>query len=74
VVVSGQVNLLELDRLIGSNLSTLNSVTLSGLLVEHLEMIPERKLCVRVSGYPMEIIKTTDSMITLVKIFPELKT
>ena len=27
----------------------------------------------RVSGYPMEIIKTTDSMITLVKIFPELK-
>jgi Mg2+/Co2+ transporter CorB len=70
-LVSGQMNLLELDRLIGSHLSTSNAVTLSGLLVEYLEMIPERNLSVCIHGQRMEVVKFSESMITLVKILPK---
>jgi Mg2+/Co2+ transporter CorB len=45
--------------------------TLNGLIIEHLEDIPEANLSVRISGYPIEIIDVNENMIKVVRILPQ---
>ena len=69
--VSGQMKLLELDRLIGYDFSRSNAVTLSGLIVETLETIPVTNVCLRMDGYCMEIRRVSKNRVAQVKIFPK---
>jgi Mg2+/Co2+ transporter CorB len=45
--------------------------TLSGLIVEYLEDIPQTSLGMRIAGYPIEIIEIKENMIKQVKVFPQ---
>jgi Mg2+/Co2+ transporter CorB len=72
VIVSGKMNLLDLDRCLGSQFSTANATTLSGLIIEYLEVIPSCLLGFWLGGYPMEILKLNQHTIASVKIYPEL--
>ena len=45
--------------------------TLSGLIVEYLENIPDANLSLRIAGYPIEVLEVKENMIKLVKIQPK---
>ena len=44
--------------------------TLSGLIVEYLEDIPDANLSIRIAGYPVEVLEIKENMIKQVKIQP----
>jgi Mg2+/Co2+ transporter CorB len=44
--------------------------TLNGLILDHLEDIPETGTSLKISGYPIEIIQTQDHIVKVVRIFP----
>jgi Mg2+/Co2+ transporter CorB len=42
---------------------------LNGLILEHLQDIPESGLSVKIAGVPMEIVHTKDRVIRTVRLF-----
>lgn len=71
--IDGSVNLRDLNREMKWTLPIEGPKTVSGLIVEYLEMIPDVSLCVRIAGYPIEIIDIEDKTIKTVRVWPELK-
>ena len=67
-LVNGAANIRELNRAQGWELPTDGPKTLNGLIVEMLETIPEPSTCVKISGYPLEIIASDDKRIRTVRI------
>jgi Mg2+/Co2+ transporter CorB len=43
--------------------------TLNGLILEHLQDIPEAGTSLKICGYPIEIIQTQDRVVKVAKIF-----
>jgi Mg2+/Co2+ transporter CorB len=70
VLVDGSANLRELNKEMGWNFPTEGPKTLNGLILEHLEDIPDANISVRIFGYPIEIIEIKDNMIKTVRIMP----
>jgi len=68
VLVDGAVTLRELNRLLGLELPLDGPRTLNGLIVEHLQDIPEVGVGVRVGGVAMEIVQTQDRKIKMVRL------
>jgi Mg2+/Co2+ transporter CorB len=68
-LVDGSHSLRELNRLLGLDLPLDGPKTLSGLIVEHLQDIPEAGVCLRIAGVAMEIVQTQDRRIKIVKLF-----
>ncbi len=73
VIVDGGVNVRDLNRSMHWDLPTAGPKTLSGLIVEYLEAIPEEKVCVRIGGYPIEVVDIEGNLIKLVRVIPKLK-
>jgi Mg2+/Co2+ transporter CorB len=74
-LVDGSHSLRELNRLLGLDLPLEGPKTLSGLVIEYLQDIPEAGVCLRVAGVAMEIVQTQDRRIKIVKLFrPTLAT
>ncbi len=71
VLVDGSANVRELNKEMNWHLPTEGPKTLNGLILEYLEEIPENKVSVRLDGYPLEIIETTENMIKTVRVMPE---
>lgn len=71
-LVDGAANLRELTRATQWLLPTDGPKTLNGLILEYLETLPTSGTCVRLHGYPMEIMQVKDNMIKSVKVMPEL--
>jgi len=72
-LVDGGVNIRELNRSLGWVLPTQGPKTMNGLIVEHLEMIPENNVCLRIAGYPIEVVKIEQNAIKIVRIWPDLR-
>lgn len=72
-LVDGGVNIRELNRSLGWVLPTQGPKTINGLVVEHLEMIPESNVCLRIAGYPIEIVRIEQNAIKQVRIWPDLR-
>ena len=72
-IVDGGANIRELNRLMHWDLPTEGPKTLSGLITEALESIPIVNTCLRINGYPMEIIQVKDNMAKTVKIMANLR-
>ncbi len=71
-LVSGNIAVRELNRIAGWELPTDGPKTLSGLVIEYLEMIPIAGIAARIAGYPMEVIQVSGNMIRQVRVWPEL--
>jgi Mg2+/Co2+ transporter CorB len=67
-LVSGTANIRELNRAQDWELPTDGPKTLNGLIVELLETIPEPSTCLKISGYPLEIIASDDNRVRTVRI------
>jgi Mg2+/Co2+ transporter CorB len=71
-LVSGAANIRELNRAQGWELPTDGPKTLNGLILELLETIPEPTTCLKVSGYPLEIVASDDNRVRTVRIGPRV--
>lgn len=69
VIVDGGRSLRELNAKLGLSLPLEGPKTLNGLLLEHLQDIPESGLSVRIGQVAMEILHTEDRMVRSVRIF-----
>ncbi|MDK1311544.1 HlyC/CorC family transporter [Pseudoalteromonas ardens] len=73
VVVDGGANVRDLNKEMHWHLPTEGPKTLSGLIVEHLEDIPQTQLGLKIAGYPMEVVEVKENMIKVVKVYPHKK-
>ena len=70
-LVDGSATIRDINKEMNWHFPTDGPKTLNGLILEHLEDIPEANLSVRIAGYPVEIIDVTDNMIKTVRVMPE---
>jgi Mg2+/Co2+ transporter CorB len=68
VLVDGAISLRELNRQLELDLPLDGPRTLNGLIVEHLQDIPEVGVGMRISGIPMEIIQTQNRKVKMVRL------
>jgi Mg2+/Co2+ transporter CorB len=68
-LVEGSVSLRELNRKLGLALPLDGPKTLNGLILEHLQDIPESGVSVKIADVPMEIVQTQDRIIKTVRLF-----
>jgi Mg2+/Co2+ transporter CorB len=72
-LVDGSATIRDINKEMSWEFPTDGPKTLNGLIVEHLEDIPQNQLSTRIAGYPLEIIAVTDNMIKTVRVIPELR-
>ncbi|PSU28351.1 HlyC/CorC family transporter [Photobacterium lutimaris] len=70
LMIEGSANIRDLNKSLNWVLPTDGPRTLNGLILEHLEDIPDSQLSIEVSGYQMEIIEVSDNMIKQVRVLP----
>lgn len=65
----GAMPVREVNRALGLGLPTDGPKTLSGLIVEHLQDLPEADVSIKIGGVPMEIVHAQGRTIKTVRIF-----
>lgn len=68
ILVEGGNTLRDLNRKLGYKFPLDGPKTLNGLILEHLQDIPEPGTSVKIAGYPMEILQTQDRVIKSVRL------
>jgi len=69
-LVAGSANLRELVRTLNWELPTDGPKTLNGLIIEHLQTLPESGTSLMIAGYPIDIIQTQDNMVRTARLRP----
>jgi len=69
-LVEGATLLRELNRKLGFNFPLDGPKTLNGLILEHLQTIPEPNTSVKIAGYPLEIVQTQGRAVKAVRMVP----
>ncbi len=72
-LVEGSAYIRELNRTMHWELPTQGPKTLNGLILEHLESIPEPGTSVKIAGYPIDILQTTNNAIKTARLHPALR-
>lgn len=72
ILVDGRITVRDLCRVTHWQLPMDGPKTLSGAIVEQLEMIPATGVGVRLAGYPMEIKQVSGNTIRLIQVWPHL--
>ncbi len=70
ILLEGSSSLRELNRKLGLNLPLDGAKTLNGLILEHLEDIPETGTSLKIAGCPIEIIQVQDRTVKVARLFP----
>ncbi|MBI3901539.1 MAG: HlyC/CorC family transporter [Nitrosomonadales bacterium] len=73
LLVEGGTPLRDLNRKLGMHFPLDGAKTLNGLILDHLQNIPETGTSLKVADYPIEIIQTQDRVVKVAKIFPALR-
>ena len=60
----------ELNRKLGFNFPLDGPKTMNGLILEHLQEIPEPSTSVKIADHAIEIVQTHDRVVKAVRIFP----
>jgi Mg2+/Co2+ transporter CorB len=69
-LVDGATSVRELNRELKLQFPLDGPRTLNGLLLEHLEAMPEAGVSVLIAGYPVEVVQVQDRMVKTAKIGP----
>lgn len=67
-LIDGTMNVRELNKVQDWELPTDGPKTVNGLILELLETIPDPGTCLKIDGYPIEIVATDDNRISSVRI------
>jgi len=70
VLVEGVITLRQLNRKLSLHFPLDGPKTLNGLILEHLEDIPEPGTTVKIAGHPIEIVQTQDRAVRSARIYP----
>ena len=73
LLVEGGTPLRDLNRKLGMHFPLDGAKTLNGLILDHLQDIPEAGTSLKIANYPIEIIQTQDRVVKVAKIFPALR-
>ena len=73
LLLEGSSSLRELNRKLGLHLPLGEAKTLNGLILEHLQDIPEAGTSLKIGDYPIEVIQTQDRAVKVVRLFPAQK-
>lgn len=69
-LVDGSASLRELIKTMHWDLPTDGPKTFNGMIVEHLESLPETGTSLMVSGYPIDVVQTQDNAVKTARIRP----
>ena len=72
-LIDGGAYIREINRTMGWELPTDGPKTINGLIIEYLESIPETGTSVKLAGYPIDIVQTTNNTIKTIRIHPALR-
>jgi Mg2+/Co2+ transporter CorB len=67
-LVEGATLLRELNRKLGFKFPLDGPKTLNGLILEHLQSMPEPGTSIKVAGHPLEIVQTQDRVVKAVRV------
>ncbi|OOF70395.1 HlyC/CorC family transporter [Rodentibacter caecimuris] len=67
-IIEGSANLRDLNRLFGWELDTEDARTFNGLILEHLEEIPDEGKTCQINGLQITILEVNDNMIKQAKV------
>lgn len=70
IIVEGVANIRELNKEMNWELPIDGPKTVSGLIIEQLGDIPQLPMCLRINGYAIEIIESSDNLVKLVRFLP----
>ena len=70
VLVEGATPLRELNRKLGFAFPLDGPKTVNGLILEHLQEIPEPGTSMKIANHPIEIVQTQDRSVKAVRIYP----
>jgi Mg2+/Co2+ transporter CorB len=73
-LVDGSINIRALNSALKMSLTTDGPKTLNGLIIEHLEMIPETGTSLLLDNHPVDIVKIKENMVKTARIHPALGT
>ena len=71
-LVDAAANIRELNRSQDWHLPTDGPKTLNGLIVERLETIPPPGACLKIDGYPIEIVEADENRVRTVRVGPRV--
>ena len=71
-LVRANVNVRELNRRMDWSLPEEGAKTLNGQILEYLQEIPSAGTSMRLGGYPLEIVKTEESAVLMVRVHPDV--
>lgn len=72
IMIDASITLRELNRSMKWDLPMDGPKTLNGLIIEYLETIPQSGTCLRLFGYPVEILQVKDNLVRTVRVMPKL--
>lgn len=67
-LINGTASIRDINRSLHWHLPLNGPKTLSGLIIEQLEFIPEYNLCINLFGYKVETVQISDNLIRTVRI------
>lgn len=71
IIVPGTTAIRDINRELDLELPIQGPNTLGGLIVEQLESLPQSGLCLRIGGYPVEILRVENNTICSAKLMPQ---
>lgn len=72
LLLEGSCSLRDLNRKLGLHLPLDTAKTLNGLILDHLEDIPEAGTSLKIADYPIEIIQMQERTVKVARIFPRI--
>lgn len=71
-LIEGSMSVRDLNKALHWQLPIEGPTTLSGLIIETLEQIPDPGTCVLIENYPIEIVEMSENKVKLARILPRL--
>ena len=68
-IIDGSASIRDINRMLGWSLPVDEARTVSGLITEEMEFIPESSVCLQLDCYRFEILQVKDNRVRTVKVF-----
>ena len=67
-LIDGSTHIRDINRKLQVELPSTGPRTLNGLILEHMEFIPESGTSLKINGYPIEIMQVKNNMVKTARI------
>lgn len=71
-LIDGSTHIRDINRNLKWSLPTNGPKTLNGLILEHMEMIPEPGTSLMIAGHPIEVIRTSNNAVQSARLQPRV--